>query len=639
MGIYMLWCVGLGYGGGRDLNWDTLNYHLYVPSLIHRPLSQDFMAASIQSYLNPGSLLPFYGMVQAGWPAVTIMVVLALLHSLNLILLHLITHALLPRTMPWRWAFCILAALLGGSTALFWTELGTSFNDVICSLPVLAAIACHVLAPQARRTGWTAGAFIGVAIGLKLTALPWFAALGVMWMMGGGPDRWIQAARFGLGALMGFLLINGWWAARLFHEFGNPFFPFFNEFFRSTLSPAEPLVHRRFMPVSLGALWAFPWQVALASATNVYTENFAVDFRPAMLVLTGGALLLKLLASGDIRVPQDEGRTLLMILGALLFYYISWIMLSGNGRYAMAWLLMLGPTIVACWVRLRRGLRWASYGVVTLLGLQVSSNALGAVQRWASTPWPDQWFSPSVPLEWARRPHLFLSLQSQSYSFLSHFVHGESSFVNLLGQVPIRRQGGEWLRVSALLTQHAGHVRTLVPPAALGPHLRPVTTDTDRQKALLAPYGLTIDSGSCQTLIIDPLSDHPALANLSVGWAGLTDAGLIVSCVVRALNAQEVRAALPDLERLKMADKVFESLERQCPALTGRRSSVTTYIGGNYRRFYTNTDSYITLYASDGTITIRGFDGAARSVSSDCVEARAMDNLRFAVQPPPMRGK
>lgn len=635
VGIYVLWCVGLAYGGGRDLNWDALNYHLYAPSLFQRPLDQDFMGASVQSYLNPVSLLPFYGMVSAGWSAVVVMLGLALMQSLNLVLLHVITGALLPRDLPGRWAWSVVGALLGGSAALFWIELGTSFNDVICSLPVLAALACYVKAPHAERTGWATGALMGVAIGLKLTALPWFAAMGLIWLLDGRIDRWLQAARFGFGGALGFLLVDGFWAFRLFQEFGNPFFPFFNEIFRSPLSAPEPFVHQRFMPSSWSALWTFPWRVSQAGSM-IYTETMAIDFRPAMLVVVGGALLIKVLVRGDHKRPQDEGRTLSVLSAGLLVYYVLWIMMSGNGRYAIAWLLMLGPVLVACWVRLRRGIRWATYGVLTMLGMQVSSNAAGAVERWASTAWPQQWFAPNVPADWKARPHLFISLEKQTYSFLAHFVHDDSSFVNLTGQLPMRPNGPEWSRVSTLLQRHAGRVRTLMPPAALGAGQKPVAQDTDRQRAMLSIYGLTIDPDSCRTVVIDPTSDHPAVVNPSLAWQGLTDTGILVSCDVRPWSPEERMASRWDAMRLAKADRVFEHLERACPDLTKNRTAVTTFSGYSYRRFYLGTDVFVILRAHDARLTWADYKRYPKELAPACVDASALADFRaFSKAGPP----
>ncbi len=53
---------------GKDVNWDLLNYHYYLPfELLAGRLGQDFFAASAQSYLNPVGYLPFYLMVASGW--------------------------------------------------------------------------------------------------------------------------------------------------------------------------------------------------------------------------------------------------------------------------------------------------------------------------------------------------------------------------------------------------------------------------------------------------------------------------------------------------------------------------------------------------------------------------------------------
>src|SRR5205085_11458735 len=54
--ICALWAVH----AGKEVNWDQLNYHYYLPfELVAGRLSQDFFAASAQSYLNPVGYLPF----------------------------------------------------------------------------------------------------------------------------------------------------------------------------------------------------------------------------------------------------------------------------------------------------------------------------------------------------------------------------------------------------------------------------------------------------------------------------------------------------------------------------------------------------------------------------------------------------
>ena len=76
---------------GKDVSWDLLNYHYYLPfELLAGRIEQDFFAAGGVSYLNPVGYLPFYWMVSSGWHSVIASVALAVVHSTSLALLYLI---------------------------------------------------------------------------------------------------------------------------------------------------------------------------------------------------------------------------------------------------------------------------------------------------------------------------------------------------------------------------------------------------------------------------------------------------------------------------------------------------------------------------------------------------------------------
>src|SRR5204863_4472418 len=77
-GLPAMLCAAWAVHAGKDVNWDQLNYHYYLPfELVAGRLTQDFFAASAQSYLNPVGYLPFYLMVAAGWHSVLVSSVLA----------------------------------------------------------------------------------------------------------------------------------------------------------------------------------------------------------------------------------------------------------------------------------------------------------------------------------------------------------------------------------------------------------------------------------------------------------------------------------------------------------------------------------------------------------------------------------
>jgi hypothetical protein len=86
---------------GKDVNWDLLNYHYYIPfELAAGRIAQDFLAASAQSYLNPVGYLPFYLMVSSGWHSVIASALLAVAHSSGLALLYLLAWRLFAHLAP-----------------------------------------------------------------------------------------------------------------------------------------------------------------------------------------------------------------------------------------------------------------------------------------------------------------------------------------------------------------------------------------------------------------------------------------------------------------------------------------------------------------------------------------------------------
>ena len=82
-------CVALAlacnYLLGKDMAWDTLNYHLYLGfSALNDRFRQDYFAAGFLAYLNPYAYVPFYAMVRAGLPALVIGSAFAIAHSVIL---------------------------------------------------------------------------------------------------------------------------------------------------------------------------------------------------------------------------------------------------------------------------------------------------------------------------------------------------------------------------------------------------------------------------------------------------------------------------------------------------------------------------------------------------------------------------
>ncbi len=198
-------CAAWTVHAGKDVNWDLLNYHYYVPfELLAGRLGQDFFAASAQSYLNPVGYLPFYLMVSSGWHSVVVSIVLAAAHSLSIGLLYLLAHRLFAALPPRdRLVFSCLAAALGAATGVYWMMVGGSFLDPLLVPLMLGGLLLLLREDQhAWRRAALAGALFGVAAALKYSnAVYAVAALPLALAMPGPAGTSRLRACLGCGSL------------------------------------------------------------------------------------------------------------------------------------------------------------------------------------------------------------------------------------------------------------------------------------------------------------------------------------------------------------------------------------------------------------------------------------------------------
>ena len=630
----LLFNLGLVLYLGADLNWDLLNYHLYAPHLLlSRSLDQDFMAASMQGYLNAVPYIPLYALVRVGASSICVALVLAALQSVSLMLAHRIADVLLPPDAKHRLWLRILAAALAGCSAIYWVEIGSSLADVLVAIPVMAAVwlwlrgIVHAgtdagAGSTVATTAWIAG-WLGLAIGLKPTAVVWVAPLLGYQVLRGSPIRTAFVA--GASLLLGFLLVDGWWAWRLWKEYGNPLFPLVNGLFHSPDAVEGALQHRRFIPNTLVDALMRPWDM-LSSKPGAYLERPARDVRPFVFFMALGAwLCIALLPrrKQDARdtAPRPHLQAAYWLVLALVFEWIVWLYLSSNGRYAAPLLLLLGPGLVAAGWLIARDSRWLSYGLAAVLALQLGSNLRGGVERWDTAPFQAHYTQVQLPQEWRKTPSLYLSLQNQSLAFLSLQVHPDSGFVNLLGQLPLDPDGRGWSRVDKLLARHGGAFRTLhliTAEAAGDDPASAMRHSIEVQQTFLLPYGLALDDKQCSYFKL--WQDESS----ATGGDSLSNMGAwIMSCQGHRMDAARMQLREAFLPALASANKVFESIEQRCGAISRGMTASIRYFGEVYAKQYVNTDITLMIQGDTGGMHAFNFHGKV-GMQGECADADAM---------------
>jgi len=250
---------------GQDVNWDFQNYHDYdALALLHRRSVADVAPAGSQSYLNPlPYLLPY--ILRHRMPPIAAGMLVAASQALALMLAWLVACACAPGAL-----LALIATIAAISGSMVLTELGTSFSDLVLTIPILAAILmmCRMPALKLPRSGAflvLAGLFAGFAIGVKPTNVLFAPALAVFAVMRqGAPQRYLPAMiSLAAGLAFGALLSDGAWAWFLWRTYGSPIFPFLNTVFRSTSAALVDFGDPRYRYTGLLDALETPFRVAI----------------------------------------------------------------------------------------------------------------------------------------------------------------------------------------------------------------------------------------------------------------------------------------------------------------------------------------------------------------------------------------
>jgi hypothetical protein len=588
-GICAAWTVF----AGKDVNWDLLNYHYYLPyELLAGRLEQDFFAASAQSYLNPIGYLPFYLMVSAGWHSVVVSMVLAVAHALSISLLFLVAWELFAH-LPTRERaiFSCLATAMGAATAVFWPTVGTSFLDPLLIPPMLAGLLLLLHADgHAVGRAALAGALFGAAAALKYSnAIFALAAFPLALAMPGlsASSRLRACLGYMAGGALGLAIFAGPWCALLMREFGNPVFPLMNAWFQSPHALAVNMVSERFTPRDLAEVLSFPFRM-VGLDRHLYSETFAPDIRLAALFAAVVALPAVVFA-GKARQENSLRGADWRVLAFFALGLVLWLASSTNARYGMVLLLLVGVCLARTTERILPA-RVARVTLSVLLLVQVGTSVLASPARWfLAEPWSKRWLPYDVPERALREPALYITVEMLSMAVVAPFVHPSSSFVNFRGQHSVPSDSP---KLATLLERHRSRVRTLGRRLELVDG-KPAPGEVMAYDASLRRIGYRVDASDCFTIAWRP-NDEDALSRAANRLAAVSLSPEQLSVVSCALLPAARDPA--DMERERQASAFFDRIERRCPALFRGQTAVTEPFGSGWSRNYGGLDARLEAF-------------------------------------------
>jgi hypothetical protein len=587
---------------GKEMAWDTLNYHLYAGlSAVHDRFAQDYFAAGPQAYANPYAYAPFYALISSGLPALLVASLLATVHSIILWLTFELALVALPSGKDARrFAFALCATALAAVNPVLLQQLGSSFADITTAELVLAG---WLLLAQAVRTPCTirvicAALLLGAATALKMTnAVHAIAAAALLLLLPGSPAvKTRYGALYATVTAASFASVVSPWAYRLSARFGNPFFPLLNNIFRSPQFTTEPLRHLRFIPSSLGeALWR-PFAM-LDPSYMVHEELMAPDSRYAVLCVLIAACALRWFwrrntVNGERSAidTRPDSRVLTALGCGFVVDWVLWLGGSGNSRYFIPMACVCSVLIIGLLLHLLPSARKArAYILGALFAAQTLQLCWGTELRWNGVPWDGgQWFELEAPASLRAEPALYLTLEVQSDSFLAAYLAKDAGFINLSGGYALAPGTANGAQVEALIRRYAPHLRMLVRGERLFADSERRSQSLSLVNGALARFGLRADPTDCARITVHGLPPdlEPIFLGSSPREPLSKNTTYIVSC--RAVPDSTDHSA--ELARLQRADVVLDRLEDACPQLFQPRRLPTDVRGAAARRLYINTD-------------------------------------------------
>ncbi len=321
---------------------------------------------------------------------------------------------------------------------------------------------------------------------------------------------------------------------------------------------------------------------------GMYVEIAAPDMRFAALALVLAVLVLRRRSLA--LLPRHQALALLAL--GVCFYV--WTAVSGNGRYFIWGLLLVGPVLVMGVRQLPGTLALRNTIILGVLALQGVAFWLNFIPNvWSLRPWRE---GPGFALQAAplrETPATFLTVGSISYSALVPQMHPLSRWSNITGQVEIRPGLREYPALrELLLSPGPKYMVARANGLVMGPDGQPLPKVWQSIEGVLSRQQLALVSRQCEYL-----------RSGDAEQAFRRDATQAVEegfwfCPVRLTGAlpshAAVQVAVPVAPEF---DGVFAKLEQRCPRLFKPGTAVSHYVEGAVKRRYSAAD--ISVYVDN----------------------------------------
>jgi len=398
---------------GQDNNWDLRNYHFYnAYSYFYDRSLLDIIPAQVQSFFNP---LPdiLLLLLIAKFKPIIVGAIFGAIHGINYFLIFKMAQIVLD-TLPThniaykQYSISITSfriAILLGIIAFFGPAslnmLGTCYHDNLVSIPLFISLLLqlialkHIQTVNQRLIIWS-GVAAGVAFGLKMTSAIYILG-SITTLLIIIPTLLAKTrvlSMYALGGGIGALLSSGFWYLKMWQEYANPVFPWFNNIFKSPELLPVAIRDIRFLPSSILDGLLYPFYFAYISPYSIGQWSFR-DIRFALLMIlllifSGLLIRSKFSRGSELHVPTQSKFILLFVT----ISYIIWLIQFSIFRYIF---VVEGLVFLAIAIILYALFQSKKLSSGVLLGLLLFTFYTGWSPRSHRIPWQDHYINAHIP--------------------------------------------------------------------------------------------------------------------------------------------------------------------------------------------------------------------------------------------------
>lgn len=345
----------------------------------------------------------------------------------------------------------------------------------------------------------------------------------------------------------------------------------------------------RFQPDNFREALLRPLAMAAPDA-GVYAEIAAPDLRFAAVVI------LTFISAVVARRIEWKKSPILPLLGYVIVCFALWLFTTGNGRYFIGMLLVVGPLCIALvhWLPFKRNVRAViAMGLVVLQAILVYDTE--PWRMWGLAQWNEEpFFQISLDQQAMMEPATYVTATAISYSLVAPRFPAIARWVNISGQRDPEDVNGR--RVQATLVASSS-IQLLIPsmPDHMTPSRQPSAAIAQEINGMIGWQKLALqDPPKCRLLPSRGLATQAFKDVTLVKPETLAKFGFWICPLQFPVEAPPVDR----VEGSALVNSALDFVEKACPRLFPAVEAKTRAIVNGFVRNYSSTD--MKLYVLEG---------------------------------------